>query len=65
MILEVQNDKFEESWNNWFQDNKDRFPEDKLEFIKTVYKDGFIDGKNSAEHTVLMQKLDELSNKIK
>ncbi len=60
----IKEKTFEESWDDWFEDAEDTLPLDKLEFIKSVYKDGYYDGKNDRNHHELMKKLYELEEKI-
>ncbi len=48
------------AWKAWLEDNKKRFPEKRIPFIKSVYNDGFIDGQANTRHNEIMEELKKI-----
>lgn len=57
-------DRAGEAWAAWLEDNKDRFPEDKLKFIKSVYADAYEDGKSDRQHGEVMSCLQSIRRQL-
>lgn len=48
------------AWSAWLEDNVERFPADKTDFVRSVYFDAYADGVRETDHKAVTDKLEAL-----